>query len=400
MNNEHINMINKEEQVKSTSMFANQVQSKSPVRESGVELLRIITMFFIVAHHYVVNSGLTMVGGPIFDNPFCWRSIFLLLFGAWGKTGINCFVLITGYFMCKSKITLKKFFKLLFEILFYRWIIYAIFLIVGYEQFSIKSFVKALFPITSVQQNFTGCYLLFFLSIPFLNILVRNMKEKQHIRLLLLTGFIYVFFGTLKVFSVSMNYVSWFIVLYFLSSYIRLYPKTLFQKKKLWGWLAILSVIISSISVIACAWLGAKINRPNMAYFFVSDSNTFLALSTGLCAFMFFKNLNLKPKKFINCIAASTFGVLLIHANSDAMRDWLWVDLLNNVGMYYSQWIILHAVGSVCAIFIICTIIDYLRIRFLEKPFFNWFDKKIDKLSNWYQQKERKIFDKLHIKED
>ena len=375
------------------------ISSKQP-RETGIELFRIITMFFIVAHHYVVNSGLTLEGGLIFSNPLSWRSIFLLLFGAWGKTGINCFVLITGYFMCKSKITLKKFLKLLLEVMFYRWIIYAIFLISGYEPFSLTTFVKALLPFTSVKQNFTGCYLLFFLTIPFLNVLVQHMTEKQHIKLLLLVGFIYVVFGTLKVFSVDMNYVSWFIVLYFISSYIRLYPKKLFSNVKFWGWFTIVCIILSAVSVIACAWLGTKINRPTMAYFFVSDSNTFLALATGLCSFMFFKNLKLKPNKFINGVAASTFGVLLIHANSDAMRRWLWVDLLNNVGMYSSQWMILHAIGSVMAIFVICTIIDYLRIRLLERPLLKKLDNSLNKLSNRYKEKESKICNKLDIKEE
>ena len=74
-------------------------------RSSNLELFRIITMLLIVAHHYVVNSGLTATDGPIFSNLLSWKSIFLLLFGAWGKTGINYFVLITGYFMCKSNIT-------------------------------------------------------------------------------------------------------------------------------------------------------------------------------------------------------------------------------------------------------------------------------------------------------
>ena len=99
------------------------------VRESNLELFRIITMILIIAHHYVVNSGLTLADGPINTNLLSWQSIFLLLFGAWGKTGINCFVLITGYFMCTSRITLKKFIKLLFEVMFYRIIIYLIFLI-------------------------------------------------------------------------------------------------------------------------------------------------------------------------------------------------------------------------------------------------------------------------------
>ena len=42
------------------------------------------------------------------------------LFG-WGrKTGINCFVLITGYFMCQSQASMRKFLKLVLEVEFYK----------------------------------------------------------------------------------------------------------------------------------------------------------------------------------------------------------------------------------------------------------------------------------------
>lgn len=353
-------------------------------------------MILIVAHHYVVNSGLTDPLGPIYQNPLSFPSIFLLLFGAWGKTGINCFVLITGYFMCKSNITAKKFVKLLFEVEFYKIIFYVIFLISGHATFSAKSLLKAVLPFTSVATGFVGCYLLFFLCIPFLNILVRNMNEKQHIRLSLLVSFIYVLFGTLPFVSVSMNYVSWFIVLYFFGSYIRLYPKKLFDKTALWGWMTLVSLIISAASVVGCAWLGTKLGR-NMAYFFVTDSNTFLAVATGICSFMFFKNLKVRYNGFINTVAASTFGVLLIHANSEYMRQWLWKDLLNNVGMYSSSYLILHAVGSVLAIFAICTLIDFIRIKLIEKPFFILWDKAWDKISLWYQKTENKLCTKLNI---
>ena len=144
-------------------------------RESNLELFRIITMLLIIANHYVVNSGLTNL---MDENPLSGQSIFLYFFGAWGKTGINCFVLITGYFMCKSHITLKKFLKLLFEVLFYQILFYLIFLISGYSEFSFTELIKAILPIKSVAYGFGSCYLLFFLFIPFLNILVRNMKEK------------------------------------------------------------------------------------------------------------------------------------------------------------------------------------------------------------------------------
>lgn len=367
-------------------------------RSSNLELFRIITMLLIVAHHYVVNSGLTATDGPIFSNLLSWKSIFLLLFGAWGKTGINCFVLITGYFMCKSNITLKKFLKLLLEVEFYRIVIYLIFVLTGYVPFSTLSFVKLFIPVTSITDNFTGCYLAFFLCIPFINKLIYSLSEKQHIYLIILLCYIYVFMGTVPTFDVKMNYVSWFITLYFIASYISLYPKKIFESARIWGFATVILMFVSSASVIACIKLGVKTDR-FIPYYFLADSNKIMAVLTALSAFLFFKNIKLKSN-FINTVAASCFGVLLIHANSDAMRKWLWKDVLNNVGAYNTGSLILHAIGSVIAIYVICTLIDYIRIRFLEKPFFRFADKYIAKISDSYIRIESKVCEKLNFKEN
>ena len=137
-------------------MINEKIQSK--IRNSNLELYRIIVMLLIVAHHYVVNSGL---GSVLQENPLSGRSIFFYLFGAWGKTGINCFVMITGYFMCKSQITLRKFSKLFFEVLFYNIIIYAIFVITGYEKLSLAG-IENLIPMRNLNTNFISCFLAFF----------------------------------------------------------------------------------------------------------------------------------------------------------------------------------------------------------------------------------------------
>ena len=351
-------------------------------------------MLLIVAHHYVVNSGLTAEDGPIQSTPFSIRSIFLLLFGAWGKTGINCFVMITGYFMCKSKITARKFVKLVGEWLFYNYLFYLIFLVSGYEPFSFKTFVMSAVPIYQVDTNFTSCFVLFWLFIPFLNLLIKNMNERQHIRIILLLSFIYIFIGTVHL--VTMNYVSWFIVLYFIASYIRMYPKKCFTNTKMWGRLTLVSVFLSALSVVCCAWLGTRIHK-FIPFFFVTDSNTFLAVTTGVCAFMFFKNIKLKYNRFINTVAASTFGVLCIHACSDTMRQWLWKDTLDNVGHYDSSIMPLYAIGSVVGIFVVCVVIDILRIKFVEKPFFKFWDKHWDSFNAKFQKSEEKIFKKLNV---
>ena len=69
-----------------------------------------------------------------------------------------------------------------------------------------------------------------------------------------------------------MNYVSWFIVIYFIASYIRLYPKNLFEKTIVWGLASLLSVVLSVISIIACLRIGLS------QYYFIADSNKILAV--------------------------------------------------------------------------------------------------------------------------
>lgn len=371
-------------------------QKATVMRDSNLELYRIIVMLLIVAHHYVVNSGLTGAGGPVYSHVTSLSSLFLLLWGAWGKIGINCFVLITGYFMCKSQITAQKFVKLLFTVMFYRLVINGVFWITGYAKFSPMALIKVLIPFTKLAQNFTGTFLVFFLCIPFLNVLVRNLTEKQHLQLILLVGFTYVLFGTVPGLSVTMNYVSWYMVLYIIASYIRLYPKACYTNTRLWALLTLLCVALCSASVVIGAYVGAKTGQ-RWAYRFVTDSNTLLAVLTGVCSFMLFKNLKIKPSRLINTVSATTFGVLMIHANGESMRRWLWVDLLDNVGAYGNTWMPLHAVGSVLAVFVVCSLIDLVRIHLLEKPFFRTWDKHLGKVESAVSRWEQRLCQRYHI---
>ena len=347
----------------------HETESSRKERNSNLELYRIIVMLLIVAHHYVVNSGLMSV---MKEEPLHIQSIFLYLFGMWGKTGINCFVMITGYFMCKSHISLRKFIKLLFEIYFYNLIITGTFLLTGYCSPSFSTVFYALVPIQSFGVNFVACFVVFYLLIPFLNLLIQTMNSKLHLRLILLCLLVYSVIGTIPKITLGVNYVSWFVVLYFIASYIRLYRFPIKISNRNWGWLTLLSILISMASVVFMAWLSTVfVNKNIPVFWFVADSNHIMALVTALCSFMFFKDLNIRYSKVINLIGASTFGVLLIHANSDIMRQWLWQDILNNVGQYGTNTMVLHAILSVIAIFVICILVDMLRMRFVEKPLFN-----------------------------
>lgn len=344
------------------------------IRRSNLELYRIIVMLLIVAHHYVVNSGLTDV---MEENPFSSKSLYLYMFGMWGKTGINCFVLITGYFMCRSHITLRKFLKLFLEIMFYKIVIWAIFVGTGYESFSIKFMLMELSSIVSIADRFISCFLIFYLFIPFLNILVNNMDKRKHACLLALCLFTYTALGTLPKLHVAFNYVTWFSILYFISSYIRIYGLFPRIKNYQWGVLTLLAIVLSLLSVLFLIVLHVHFGIPLAPYWLVSDSNALMAVVVSICSFMYFKDLPIKQSKVINTVSASTFGVLLIHANSDTMRQWLWKDTLNNVGQYASDHLVWFSIGSVLSVFFICIILDYIRIHTFEKWSFRIIDRRI-----------------------
>lgn len=337
-------------------------------RQSNLELLRIIAMFVIVMHHYVVNSGLIQA---IYDNPYSFNSLLLLILGWGGKTAINCYILITGYFMCKKGITIKKFFKLVCEVEFYKILIFIIFCATGYQNFTLKGFFYSLLPIRSISDGFVSAFLVFYLFIPFLNIFIKAMNEKQHLTFLILLLSVYTVWPSLK-FNVAFNYVTWFCVLYFMAAYYRLYEKPKFNKKYLYKYFAVITLLLSWGAVGILSYIASLIGKDIVywGYFFISDSNKILAVLTAVAMFMYFKNLDIGCNKWINKIAASTFGVLLIHANSDTMRHWLWKDTLNNVGWFNSPYEFLHLFSSVIGIYIVCTLIDMLRIKFVERQIF------------------------------
>lgn len=339
-------------------------------RNSNIELYRIIMMVLIVAHHYVVCSSIrTMVE----ESPLSPNSMFLLLIGMWGKTAINGFVLITGYFMCKSSITVRKYLKLIMEVLFYKFLFFALFTIFPLSenaellQLNLKNIVMALMPVTNITDGFVSCFLFFYLTIPFLNILIQNMTQRQHAVLVALSLLIYTVWG--MIFDVRFNYITWFIVLYFVASYIRFYG--LGKKNndaKFWGRTTVGLMLVAMISVVVLKMIGQGVGG---CYRLVSDSNAILALTIGVTSFMWFKNLTIKQNRLINTIAASAFGVLLIHSNSAIMRHFLWNELLQNATFFLSPYLWLHAFLSVVIVYTVCTFIDYLRIRFLERPFLN-----------------------------
>ena len=258
----------------------------------------------------------------------------------------------------------------------------------GYDDFGWGRLLKAVLPVTSVADNFTGCFLIFYLLIPFCNILLRALDRKKHLLMLIVLFFSYSVLGNIPIiFTVRFNYVTWFVIIFFIGAYLRCYePKLVFSHA---GWKLGCLLVLDILSVTLMMKLGYG------KFYFLNDSNKILAVLTAVYGFAFFKRLKIGYHAWINTIAASTFGVLLIHANSDAMRNWLWRETLSNTTAYYQPWWFAHAVFSVLAVFIICTGIDWARIRLLERPFFAFCDRHEETVKKKLSETIDKIYSKL-----
>lgn len=345
-------------------------------RDSNLELYRIIVMLLIVAHHYVVNSDLFQI---LPTSPHSATSAVMLLFGAWGKTGIDCFVLITGYFMCRQSFSWQKLLKLYLQITFYVVVIYGIFCITGHEKFSPFKAAMTLFPVKSISDGFGSCFILFYLFIPFLNIFIKALSKREHAALVMLTLVMYTLLPSGGI-RLTFNYVSWFGVLYLIASYIRLYGFSAKITHRMWGVMTILTIIAGAASILGLFGIYRFEYTSKFApYYFISDSNKILALAISLCSFMWFKDLRIPYSRLINTIGATTFGILLIHANSDAMRQWLWRETVDCVGHFGDSllWTLGYAILSVLIIFTVCSGIDWFRGKLIEPWLTNAFTKII-----------------------
>ena len=188
-----------------------------------------------------------------------------------------------------------------------------------------------------------------------------------------------------------MNYVSWFSVIYFISAYLRFYPYKE-NNTRFWGYATLVSLTLSSVGILFLNYIQFKLGldaNVSLSYRLVQDSNTFLAVTNGITSFMWFKSMKIRNSKLINTVAASTFGVLLIHANSNTMLQWLWKDTVDCVGHFDTSYYWLYAIGCVLAIYSVCTIIDFIRIKTIETPLLNatekacyWVKDKVAKVEN------------------
>lgn len=328
------------------------VKQEKPARNAAFELLRIIAMLFIIAHHFYVHGGFSSISPT--------NKALMTFFEFGGKFGVAIFVMISGYFLVNSKFKIKKLIKLVLQIWFYSVAIYLILCLCGLTKFTSEDFVWLCFPISNKINHFVTKYIIIFLLSPFINKMLHALSQKQHLALVLVS------LGMFTLFKYSIGIKSdltIFFILYFIGSYLRLH-KIPFKKTKLNYLLLSLAILV----VYAIVILVKNFTKMNT----YTETNLLMILLATLVMFLF-EQFEIKSKA-INFIATTTFGIYLIHDNY-FLGKIIWRKIFAGASFGNSPYLFLYGIFAVVTVFICCAIIDLIRQYGIEKPIAKLFGK-------------------------
>lgn len=357
----------------------NRIRKNVTPRKSNIELLRIISMVMIIAHHVGVHSGFQFASDSLSVN-----SLWVLFLKVVGKIGVNIFVLISGYFLINAKsLKTSKVLKLWLQILTYSLLIYMVLVICGLEPFGIVSLIKNILPMTYSDWWFASTYFVLYLLSPYINKLLNSLDKKEYQRLLALLAVCWSVMPTIFKKSWQSNYLLWFVFLYALAGYLKLYIDITKMKSRRCFGLSVAVLLLTYFSAVAVELFGSKIPTffGDVTYFYNMQSMQILpVLLISLTLFIGFLNIDIGYKSVINIVSSSTFGIYLIHDNA-LIRKLLWKNLFNNVAYADSKYLIPYTIFEIIAVFVCCAAIELFRIYAVEKNYLKGLDsvsKKLD----------------------
>lgn len=352
----------------------------SATRDSNIELLRIVSMIFIVLFHISYHG--TWAINVFFPPELSIGNIFLQCLLPLGKLGVDIFVIITGYYLITSKKnTWSKIIKLWLQLLFYS-VAISLFFFVFYDMdFSTREIISILTPFISEGWWFATTYLVLLALSPFINACLNNIDQKSHLKLILGSLILWLCIPLFLNLRVEYSNILWFVILYTIAAYIRKYPNAFNGKTRNYAAIAIVTYVLTIALILT---FDMTTNHSDFwgNYNYIETitlQNSPLILIMAITLFLAFKNLTIGKNRYVNTIAATMFGVYLIH-DSKLVMTHIYSDLFDCYSFTNSEIIIPYCFFMMACIFLICIPIEWMRMRIFELGLLNKIPKKVESL--------------------
>lgn len=351
------------------------MERNKSVRNSNIELLRIIAMVLIIGHHYRVWSTSSGV-------EFSLNSFAGLFFNMGGKYGVDLFVIISAYYLADSRFKVNRIIRTFLQTWCYS-IVFLILAIITHSQLlSGKMILMSVLPVTYKGYWFVTSYIGLLALSPFLNKLFCNLGKKDHFRLCLVLVSMYFLMPSIFIKSNTyFSHLGMFITIYTVVWYLKKYGMPIKQTRKcLLGALSIYALIflVSSIFVVLGAIDATHAELWNYCKVMGFSEYSVWLLASAIFLFYAFVSMPSYSNKILDRVGKATFGIYLIHDNW-FFREILWGNLLHAKEFLYSNVYITYSLCAIGVVFIISLFIDLLLENSLKIFKIN---SLIDRISN------------------
>ena len=337
---------------------------KEGQRESNFELLRILSMCGIIVAHYINSEIGGAVQEAVFPN-FSW--LYVHFISGFCMPLVNCFVLISGFFMISKKtFSLRKTADLLCITAFYGAISYFISIAAQSNTWNIREFVYAVIPFWKGARWFVETYIILILLAPFLNKALCSLNKKAYELLLAIQILIFSVWYSVGLSAPVLDDgygIINFITLYMIGGYLKRYggESWLYRQKK-WKLLLI--------------YVGMAVVTFLMSYFTNPYGYAYITNIVGAAAiFTFFAKWDIGWIRWINGISKAAFDVYFVHSDKNTSLL-LMYELLGAKFIVDTPWIMLHVIPVI----LIVWLLGFCTFKVRKKLFRLSVDKLLDKV--------------------
>ncbi|WP_159583377.1 acyltransferase [Streptococcus halichoeri] len=348
----------------------NYLSEQKSQRNTGLDLLRIISMFMIVITHVLGKGGLrSSVQGQTDAYFIVTWMIQVLVYGA-----VNCYALISGYVGVHSTYRYSKLLAIWTQVFFYTFSITSLFALFGYPV-SLMDWRNAFLPIVSGQYWYITAYFGLLIFMPLITNGIQSLTNRQLYHLVILMFGVFSLLPALmnnrvSEFSLSKGFeMTWLMILYILGAYLRRLDLSLFKNSYLLS-IYLLSLVATYIM---------KFLVGNIWYWYVSPTLTLGAI----CFFILFAKVQITPgtwfHKMIVVLAPTTLGVYLCHLHPLVVRYFVrdFAASFVQESIFFYPLLIL---GAAIAIYLLAFTVERLRLYIFKqvhfRQFLAWFDRK------------------------
>lgn len=324
----------------------------------NIDIIRVVSMLLIIAYDCINYSGATLNEDAILIN------VATALFLALGKIAYVAFFLTSSWLLIDTKCDLRYFVYRWLQTCIYYVILMFIVLLNENHSFALYS-IDGIMPINGTNNLYLSAYLIFYLFVPYIGSILKDLNKRQARILLLILLDLVVWQGRKEQ---IIDYILLFVFYYVVIFNIKTWPLRFIKKNML---IAVSVLSVWGLITVSCLF---AINPENQIIAvlnnYLKESESIISLIGGISFVILGMECKTHNIPIIHICSMSSFGVFLLVHNK-LVENILW-----NKIVYISKWIgsirfPMMVIAMTLMVYVVGVLIDKFYEKIVRKPVFN-----------------------------